>query len=232
MSTEVEISVTADIGGPEKPIQQETAVEGDSGQFKIACPPYNIVENNNTASDSGVSNASSLTSDSTAPLNNGDIHELPKIVSIESTSIDIPATKRVEALRSRSAPSNQTNLRTCRSYEAVNMDGQSSSLLEVSETEHGLSIMSLEVLTSGDQLNLIGDVMEDIEGSVGTASRSLSPDMEEGGEKERVGEQEEEGAMGTPSSAETGTHWTELGLIVKYIHKHCTGKESMHVKFL
>lgn len=209
MSTEVEISVTTDNGGPEGPIQQEIVAEANSDQLKTGCTPHNIVGNSNTASYSGVSNASSLTSDSTAPLNNGDIHELSKPVSIESTSIDVPATKRVEALRSLSAASNRTNLRACRSYEAVNVDNQSSSLLEVSETEHGLSIMSLEVLTSGDQLNLIGDVMEDIEGSVGTASRSLSPDMEEGGVKERVGEREgeEQGAVGTPSSAETGTSW-------------------------
>ena len=212
MSTEIEISVTTDSGGSDGPIQREIISEGGSDQVKITSPPCNIAENN-TASDSGVSNASSLTSDSTAPLNNGDIHGLPKSVAIESTSIDVPMTKRVEALRSLSTPSNRTNLRACRSFEAVNVDNQSSSLLEVSETEHGLSMMSLEVMTSGEQLNLIGEILGDSEGSVGTGSRSLSPDVEERGEEERVGEREreEEGVAGTPPNAETGTQSAELG---------------------
>ena len=205
MSTGVEISVTTDNGGSDDPIQQEIVGGGNSDQVKIVSPPYNIAESNNTAaSDSGVSNASSLTSDSAAPLNNGDIHGLPKPVAIESTSIDVPVTKRVEALRSLSTPANRTGLHACRSFEAVNFDSQSSSLLEVSETEHGLSMMSLEVMTSGDQLNLIGEILGDSEGgSVGTASRSLSPDVEE----ERVEERErgeEEGAIGRPPNTESG----------------------------
>ena len=207
MSTEIEISVTTDNG----PIQQEMVSEGGSDQVKIASAPCNIAENN-TASDSGVSNASSLTSDSITPLNNGAVHGLPKPDDIESTSIDVPVTKRVEALRSLSTPSNRTNLHACRSFEAVNVDNQSSSLLEVSETEHGLSMMSLEVMTSGEQLNLIGEILGDSEGSMGTASRSLSPDMEEQGEEESMGEREreEEGAAGAPPNAETGRQSAEL----------------------
>lgn len=205
MSTEVEISVTTDEGGPDGPIQQETVVGGNSDQVKIVSPPYNIAESTNTASDSGVSNASSLASDSTAPLNNGDIHGPPKPVAIETTSVDVPVTKRVEALRSLSTPVNKTGLHACRSFEAVNFDNQSSSLLEVSETEHGLSMMSLEVMTSGEQLNLIGEILGDSEGSVGTTSRSLSPD-EEGRGDERLGdsEREEETAAGTQPNVETG----------------------------
>ena len=187
MSTEVEISVTTASGESDKPIHHEPVDEGDSDQHKVASPPYNV--ENNAASDSGVSNASSLTSDYTAPLNNGDIHGLSKPVAV-----DVPTMKSVEApvtLKSQSTPVNMTNL--SRSFEAVNVDH--SSLLEVSETEHGLSMLSLEVMTSGDQLNLIGEDLGDSEGSMSAASRSLSPDMEGEGEG---------GGVGTPPSAETG----------------------------
>ena len=214
MSTGIEISVTTDDSGPDGPIQQEVVSEGGSDQVvKVASPPYNIAEsNNNTASDSGVSNASSLASDTNALLNNGDIHGLPNPAAIESTNVDVAVTKRVEALRSMSTPVGRSGLHACRSFEAVNVDSQCSSLLEVSETEHGLSMMSLEVMTSGEQLNLMGEILGDSEGSVGTTSRSLSPEEEEeeeeGGEGER--EQEEEGASETPPNAETGTQSAEL----------------------
>lgn len=205
MSTGIEISVTTDNGGPDGPIQQEVVSEGGSDQVKIVSPPYNIAESNNTASDSGVSNASSLASDTAALLNNGDIHGIPNPAAIESTNVDVAVIKRVEALRSLSTPVGRSGLHACRSFEAVNVDSQCSSLLEVSETEHGLSMMSLEVMTSGDQLNLIGEILGDSEGSVGTTSRSLSPSVEEEGEG-----REEEGASGTPPNAETGTQSAEL----------------------
>ena len=186
MSTQVEVSIPTEInGGSDELFHQEPVDEGDSHQRKIIPTPAYKVENN-AASDSGVSNASSVTSDYTAPLNNGDIHEVSKSVTTKGAKAPV-------ALRSQSTPINQTNLLS-RSFEAVHVDQPS--LLDVSGTEHGLSMLSLEVMTSGEQLNLIGEDLENSEGSLGSASRSISPD---------VGEDDGEGgAVATTPSPETG----------------------------
>lgn len=174
MSTEVEISVASGSDVTNNAFQQESVklvVELDSEKGDlVSSPPYIFVENN--ASDSGVSNASSLTSDYTAPLNNGDIHELTKTVCLDHTKghpiAGIPQ-------RSYSSPFGESSRRFVEVESAL----ECHSLLEVSETERGLSMVSLEVMTSGDQLNLLADGLEGSEGSVGTCSRSLSPELAE-----------------------------------------------------
>lgn len=200
MSTEVKVSVASDSDVIIKDFQQESVervIERDSEKGDLLSSPPLIVENN--ASDSGVSNASSLTSDYTAPLNNGGIHELTKTVCLDHTkghpSVGVPQ-------KSYSSPLGESSRRFDEMENAEHY-----SLLEVSETERGLSMVSLEVMTSGEQLNLLADGLGGSEGSVGTCSRSLSPEPEEKEERER--EKEKSDAGGTlvtvPIGTETGT---------------------------
>ena len=194
MSTDVEPSPASD--GPGIAIQQdspELSVERDSGKAHSPTAPYNVSDTN--ASDSGVSNASSLTSDCTVPLNNGDIHELTKSVLVEepkAANTDVGGGGPSLPQRSMSSPNTESS-----TLASINTDHPSSSaLLGVSETEHGLSMLSLAVMTSGEQLNLIAEGLGESEGSVG--SRSLSPaDLDEEKCKEEEVGSGDDGAHGS-----------------------------------
>ena len=197
MSIEVEISVASDSDVIDKEESVELVFERDSEKGDVLSSPPFIAENN--ASDSGVSNASSVTSDYTAPLNNGGIHELTKTVCLDHTK-GHPSVGVTQ--RSYSSPLGESSRRF---VEVENSEHHS--LLEVSESERALSMVSLEVMTSGEQLNLLADGLGGSEGSVDTCSRSLSPEPEEGEERER--EKENSGDSGcvatVPISTETGT---------------------------
>ena len=194
MSTDVEISIAADSGASDKVLEQEaveTASDRDA-KDKLASPLCNV---ETSTSDSGVSNASSLTSDCPVLLNNGDIHELTKTVYVEDhTRVKASGDLPTNPLGSQSTRQTKVS----RTFEVVDVE-EHSSLLGVSEPEHGLSMLSLEVMTSGDQLNLIAEGLSDSDGSVG-ASRSLSPDVEE--EEKRNGE-EDGGDVGVSPSPTT-----------------------------
>ena len=186
MSTEAQISISSEDGASGKPLERESVqvdpvVKGDS--IPAPSPPYHVEQN---ASDSGVSNASSLTSDSAIPLNNGNDHSLATKSAFVYQVAGEDAAHPVGEVprRSLSTPSKGESSR--RSTEALNSQEHLTSLLEVSGATYGLSMMSLEVMTSGEQLNLIAEGLGESEGSVG--SRSLSPDLEEGEGRSKDGD--------------------------------------------
>lgn len=210
MSSEAQISISNDDGVSDGPLEQDSveAVRDVKLDLPAPNPAHHVAEHN--ASDSGVSNASSPTSDSGAvPLNNGDIHGLAKTVFVERVTVNtsedeecLPAAGEITTQRSLS--SSQSGVSSRRSTEALNTHEQLTSLLEVSGTTYGLSMMSLEVMTSGEQLNLIAEgLCGESEGSVG--SRSLSPELEEGEKRSKDGDGDCVSAPVT-TAAETGEH--------------------------
>lgn len=208
MSSEVEVPVSNGDGESDKPLQQENAeleLKVDVVKVNLPSPPYNAETN---ASDSGVSNASSLTSDFTTPLNNGDIHELTKTVYVEPTKGDARSVGAPPSSQQRSHSGSYTES-SVRLSSSTSGEAANASLLEVSEIEHGLSMMSLEVMTSGEQLNLMaeGDLggSEPEGGSVESSrSRSLSPDLNQLELEEKSIESESGLTVTVPPTTETG----------------------------